>query len=833
MNAASTIQPASDNRPRLAGALLLTAIIVGLLANLGNLENRVYDWFQQYQYQTGSEQILLVTVDPSAAATADSWSAEGFGALVDKLNSLGAQVITATQPLNLPDVPPAEQIAALAELEKQATRSGETAGELKRLTAQLAGFRKNYDDQQSLTRRLESADNVVLPLSGSDYSGTAKLAPECEAHSVNQQGAEPGSVAAATAADIVVAPPPGICSASRAVGYSEPWRDQQSAHSTRLIVDANGVLLPSLPLATLAAAHGKDNRNIVVASARALTLDDHVFQTGPGFEVLSRFYNNRGNEPEFRSIAAAELLAGTVDPAMVANKIVLIGDLQINNSDESVAAAAHELSTPLLLTATALSNLLESEYVLRPAWLSWLEYGMLAAILLVVVMWLPAMPLVGSAMVGLVLATIVLSIEAWLLVSAQIWIQLGTASLFAAFAVWIASTLRGIRSDALTTPARVTPTVSKVGGAPDELDLQFSVLRQQPMTDDTKEKMYQIAFHHGRAEEFAKAERVLRYIFQHDPDYKDVSRLLEKLSGQKNYAPLKKSVQPKEEHPPVKSAGQKMLGRYTIERKLGEGAMATVYLAQDSKIGRKVAIKTVALAEEFDDAKLAEARLQFMREAESAGRLNHPNIIAIYDVGEDSDVSYLAMEYFDGVSLLKHAQSDDLLPASWVLELMARAADALDYAHRQGVVHRDIKPANIMYHAASDELKITDFGIARLTDTSRTKTGIILGTPSFMSPEQLMASGVTGQSDLYSLGVTLYQLLTGVAPFRADSIPKLMDKIMREDARPVSEIRKNLPECVDSIIKTALAKNPEDRYSSGRAMAMSLRECAKDFGSES
>ena len=319
---------------------------------------------------------------------------------------------------------------------------------------------------------------------------------------------------------------------------------------------------------------------------------------------------------------------------------------------------------------------------------------------------------------------------------------------------------------------------------PEELDLQFSVLRQQPVTDDTKEKMYQIAFQHGRAEEFAKAERVLRFIYQHDPDYKDVAHLLEKLSGQSRYKPLNRPnraeapVEPAAAPAPDKS--RDMLGRYTIERKLGEGAMATVYLGTDPKIGRKVAIKTVALAEEFDDAKLEEAKLQFLREAESAGRLNHPNIIAIYDVGEDQDVSYLAMEYFDGVSLLKHTERDNLLPASWVLELAARAAEALDYAHRQGVVHRDIKPANIMYHAASDEVKLTDFGIARLTDTSRTKTGIILGTPSFMSPEQLTASGVTGQSDLYSLGVTLYQLLTGVAPFRADSIPKLMDKIMRE-----------------------------------------------------
>ena len=134
-----------------------------------------------------------------------------------------------------------------------------------------------------------------------------------------------------------------------------------------------------------------------------------------------------------------------------------------------------------------------------------------------------------------------------------------------------------------------------------------------------------------------------------------------------------------------------------------------------------------------------------------------------------------------------------------------------------------------MYHAATDTLKLTDFGIARLTDNSRTKTGIILGTPSYMSPEQLSASGVTGQSDLYSLGITMYQLLTGSAPFRADSIPKLMDKILNEDHAPIQSLRNDLPTCVDEIVGKTLSKDPANRFASGREMALALRECAKQF----
>ena len=233
------------------------------------------------------------------------------------------------------------------------------------------------------------------------------------------------------------------------------------------------------------------------------------------------------------------------------------------------------------------------------------------------------------------------------------------------------------------------------------------------------------------------------------------------------------------------------------------------------------------------DDDLEAAKTQFRREAESAGRLNHPNIIAIYDTGEDKNVAYLAMEYFEGKPLNYYAQASNMLPPKWVLELIARAAEALHYAHGQGVVHRDIKPANLMYDAASDMLKITDFGIARLTDTSRTKTGIILGTPSYMSPEQLAASDVTGKSDMYSLGITMYQLLTGTTPFRSDSIPKLMDKIINDRHKPVSSIRDDVPTSVDVVLDQVLAKNPDDRFANGRAMALALRDCVKSFEEQS
>jgi serine/threonine protein kinase len=238
-----------------------------------------------------------------------------------------------------------------------------------------------------------------------------------------------------------------------------------------------------------------------------------------------------------------------------------------------------------------------------------------------------------------------------------------------------------------------------------------------------------------------------------------------------------------------------------------------------------VAIKAIPLASEFSDAELVEARARFFREAETAGRLNHPNIVTIYDVGEERGLAYIAMEYLKGRHVSDYAKADNLMEPRKVLEIIGRTAEALGFAHKQGVVHRDIKPANLMYDPSTDVLKITDFGIARLTGAGSTRTGIVLGTPSFMSPEQLEGRTVTGHSDLFSLGVSLFQLLTGQLPFTADSMTGLMQQIAEAPHAPLRAFRPDLPACVESIIDRALAKNPDARYDSGAQMAAALDDC--------
>jgi serine/threonine protein kinase len=269
-----------------------------------------------------------------------------------------------------------------------------------------------------------------------------------------------------------------------------------------------------------------------------------------------------------------------------------------------------------------------------------------------------------------------------------------------------------------------------------------------------------------------------------------------------------------------------MLGRYEIEKELGKGAMGVVYLGKDPKISRVVAIKTMNLSQEFDADELEEVKARFFREAETAGRLNHPNIVTMYDAGEEHDLAYIAMEFLKGKDLVPYCKPDSLLPLPSVLRIIARVADALGYAHTLNVVHRDIKPANIMYDLPSDTVKVTDFGIARITDSSKTKTGMVLGTPSFMSPEQLAGTKIEGQSDLFSLGVTLYQMVCGKLPFEGDSMAQLMYRIANEPHTDILTIQPDVPPCVVVIIDKALSKKREDRYQTGQEMAEAVRQCA-------
>ncbi|MFT7722511.1 MAG: serine/threonine-protein kinase [Roseateles sp.] len=261
---------------------------------------------------------------------------------------------------------------------------------------------------------------------------------------------------------------------------------------------------------------------------------------------------------------------------------------------------------------------------------------------------------------------------------------------------------------------------------------------------------------------------------------------------------------------------------FDLGAEIGRGAMAVVYKATQRATGRQVAIKRLALSREFSAEDLADVRERFMREARAAGALQHPDILQVVDAGQDGDDAWLALEYALGRDLSAFTRPGQLLPVREVAQLGVRLARALHHAHGHGVIHRDIKPANVMLDRVNGSLKLMDFGIARVGDGSRTRTGLVLGTPSFMSPEQLAGLAVDGRSDLYSLGVLLYQLFTGTLPHQSDSMARLMQQIATEPAPDLRTRRPGLPESLALVLAVALEKRPELRYASGEQMARDL-----------
>lgn len=261
-----------------------------------------------------------------------------------------------------------------------------------------------------------------------------------------------------------------------------------------------------------------------------------------------------------------------------------------------------------------------------------------------------------------------------------------------------------------------------------------------------------------------------------------------------------------------------------VERLIGRGALGAVYLARARGSGAPLALKTLVLGQGSEAAE--EARQAFRAEAQAARRLRHPDIVQVFDAGEALGLGYLVMELLPGCDLARYALPARLLPEPLVLDIGARLADALAHAHRQGVLHRDVKPANVMLHLPSGTLKLTDFGLARLHDAARTRSGLLLGTPAFMAPELLAGAPADARSDLYALAALLFQLLTARLPHEGESMGQLLQSIARDEARPLRALRPDLPQALEALLARALSRTPALREADGQALAREMRAIA-------
>jgi serine/threonine-protein kinase len=522
-----------------------------------------------------------------------------------------------------------------------------------------------------------------------------------------------------------------------------------------------------------------------------------------------------------------DVLTGKIPAAKYADKIVLIGPTAAGVGSTSVTPVSPAMA-PVLTLAHSVSSILQEHFFVAPTWGYWAELLLVLAVSAYVIAVLPRLNAGLALAVSGVLFVALLAGHMVLMTSAGMWLQLmlpatlllvGHAALVSKR--FIVTERAKLKSDESSAESNRMLGLAYQGQG--QLDLAWDKFRQVPLSEALLDNLYNLGLDFERKRQFNKAEAVFRYMHGFNPRFRDLETRLSRAKQLSETVMLGGASS----HPGGTlqlGVGEKpKFGRFEVQKELGKGAMGVVYLGKDPKIGREVAIKTMALSQEFEAEELAEVKERFFREAETAGRLSHPNIVTIYDTGEEHDFCYIAMELLRGGDLTPYTKPGKLLPMDQVVSIVARVADALGYAHRQGVVHRDVKPANMMWHSETDTLKVTDFGIARLTDSSKTKTGMVLGTPSFMSPEQLAGKKIEGRSDLFSLGVSLYQLLCGRLPFEGESMAQLMFKIANEPPTEILSVNPEVPPRLRAFLLHALAKNPDERFQTGEEFAGALR----------
>ena len=622
------------------------------------------------------------------------------------------------------------------------------------------------------------------------------------------------------------APLPLFLDTVSGVGASDYDSDERTVQGTALLVEADGQYLPGFELSLLAAAQGFRTRDLVIDAERGLLT---TYNTPLGTADLNYYPRPAAATPvhSLNEVMASDRLAGSLR-----NKIVLLGLTAAALVPELTGPAGRSYS-PVTWSAQVLDSMLNGRAFTVPSWF----YALQRTLLVLFAMYLILMPATWHGVRGLVasglLATILLNTGLVSLLVQGLWLPVIGPALFLVGAQLLLSLTWCIHKRLITAQQRAIEARIALGtnlqsqGQP---DLAMDQLLQCLPAPAAFEPLYELALEYERRRQVNKAQIIYAQLVKSARGFRDSTLRLNQLADLSDRFPNAGTAHTSKTLV-LDAPGMELpvLGRYRLERELGRGSMGTVYLATDPTIGREVAVKTLSLLQEYEGREQEAAAERFFKEAEAVGRLAHPNIVTIYDAGQEHDLAYIAMDYVTGENLDTWTGGSDLLPVWEVLEIAAQVADALSYAHGRHVVHRDIKPGNIIYDRDSGVAKITDFGIARILDASQTRTGTVLGSPCYMSPEQVAGKKIDGQSDLFSLGTTLYQLLSGSLPFNGDSVATMMYQIANQKTPAMRKLRPGLPVCVNRLVMKALQKDPVKRFTSGEVMAVAIRKCRAQF----
>jgi len=768
------------------------------------------------------------------------WPRNILARAIDNLAMAGAKVIVLDIMFNEPEE--SAGLKAVKELKKMYMDLGlhTNNSSAKTFYGLLDKAEADLDNDAKLVGAFTKAGNVVLPI----YFDTRSAGRDGEVpeyitknsfkvvHGLKDEWAKSSVMWLSKMKPLV----PSFANAALGIGHINLFPDNDG--SIRSQIHAIGYLentfIPSFPLAIVKTFKGLDDSQIRLILGKEIDIRATPSKTiripASDYPMPTLIKWNGGPEVAFHSTPFRKVLEKEFQTSLFRDKIVIVGLTAPGIGDSFVTPISSTLPG-IEIIANSVSNILEEQFFVRPQWISFIELGLILLFGLYISFFLPRLKAGMGAVLTLILFVVYGTAGTILFFHSYIWLKitpqlvlliLGYIVVVSRHFLITEKTKEKVEADSVETNKALGLSFQQQG----LLDLAFEKFRKCPPEEPgVKDLLYNLGLDYERKRQFNKALATYNMIIEDGGDFKDLGERIPKLKGAESTMIFGATgTHPGEIGATIQDLDTKpTLGRYEISGELGRGAMGVVYKGVDPTIHRTVAIKTLRLSE-FEEEALGEIKERFFREAESAGLLSHPNIVSIYDAGEEHDLAFIAMEYLEGENLVKYTRKENLLPAREVLHIIAQVADALHYAHDKNIVHRDIKPANIMLLEETRNVKVTDFGIARITSSSKTKTGVVLGTPSYMSPEQVGGKKIDGRSDIFSLGIVLFEMLSGQKPFVSDDMTSLMFQISREPHPSIRNINSKIPPVVEKIIDKALGKEVDQRYQRAGLMAEHLRK---------
>ncbi len=674
-----------------------------------SLERLAYDWGVRASSHAPSPRIAVIAIDDQSIANIGRWpwSREVHAQMIAKLKQAGAKVVGYASFFFEPQIDPGlAYVQKLTEL-YQALPPAEQQN-LAQFSAVLGEAEDALNNDRKLAAAVTEAGNIALPMLfvlGEPRGNPDKPLPDYVLKNqitkvVDRMGAQGNNIFPVPTLQ-AVAPMQEIAAGAAAIGHLNALPDVDGSTRTEpLVVRYYDQYFPSFSTMLAAKSLNLGPGDIEMRLGEGIKVGNLTITTDPYLQMHSYFYKDKDGRPAFPLDSFYDVISGKIPAEKYRDKVVLIGATAAGVGTYQVTPISPAMP-PVVTLAHSVSSILQEDFFVAPTWGFWVEKLVFVLVALYIILLLPRL----NAGMGFVLSAAVLvalfATHFALMAGKLVWIQLMASAVLLVIGHILLTTKRFLVTERGKTKSDLDSAESNrmLGLAfqgQGQLDMAFDKFKKVPLDDAVMDNMYNLALDFERKRQFNKAQAVYEHMATYNPKFRDLDQKLNRAkqmsetvilgggSGRTNASTL------------VLEGGaveKPMLGRYQVEKELGKGAMGVVYLGKDPKIGRVVAIKTMALSQEFEPDELEDVKQRFFREAETAGRLNHPNIVTIYDAGEEHDLAYIAMEFLKGKDLVPQTKPGALLSLPKTLSVVARVAEALSYAHLQNVVHRDIKPA--------------------------------------------------------------------------------------------------------------------------------------------